>query len=258
MRSRSIVLVACVGAMTVGFLLASTAAGSARQQRSHVLICPQQGDQSTTTPCCGPPINSPDAVPGCCPSAVECAVPRLTLAPSADPAAAGSALQLSGQLVNSSDSGRTIELWQQLPGASSYTQTTSTTTSSTGSYSFSLARGTVMTNRSWYATGAGLTSPTVHEGVSLTLTLAAGARRGHAVLHGAVMPGTKGRVVLQWLGAGERWRTLARPRLSHASKFSWRSSFKPRGSAAVRAFLPASADNVASFSRSVNALVLRK
>ena len=257
MRSRSIVLLACIGAMAVGVLLASTAAGAARQQRSQVIVCPQQVDP-TTSPCCGPPINSPDAVPGCCLTAVECAVPRLTLTSSEDPASAGSKLQLSGALIDASASGKTIELWQKLPGASSFTQTLSTTTSSTGAYSFTLAKGSVMTNRSWYATGAGLTSPTVQQGVNLLLTLAASVRHRHAVLHGAVTPATKGAVVLQWLALGGSWRALGRARLSRSSRFSWRSSYLAHGRTKVRAMVLQNADHLASLSPSVNALVLRK
>ncbi len=257
MRSRSIVLLACIGAMAVGVLLASTAAGAARQQRSGVIVCPQQVDP-ITSPCCGPPINSSDAVPGCCPTAVECVVPRLTLTSSEDPANAGSKLQLSGALFDTSASGKTIELWQKLPGASSFSQTLSTTTNSTGAYSFTLAKGSVMTNRSWYATGVGLTSPTVQQGVSLMLSLAASARHGHAVLHGAVSPATKGAVVLEWLDPSGHWVMLARPRLSRSSRFSWRSSYKPHGSAKVRAAVVQNADHVASFSASVIARVLRR
>jgi hypothetical protein len=258
MRSRSIVLVACIGAMAVGVLLASTAAGAARQQRSRVIVCPQQVDP-ITNPCCGPPISSPDAVPGCCPTtAVECAVPRLTLTSSQDPADAGSKLQLSGELIDTSESGKTIQLWQKLPGASSFTQTLSTTTSSTGSYSFTLAKGSVMTNRSWYATGAGLTSATVQQGVSLVLTLAENARLGHAILHGSVKPATKGSVVLEWLNPSGRWIVLGRARLSRSSGFSWRSSYKPHGSAKVRAAVVQNADHVASFSASLTARVLRR
>jgi len=255
MRSRSIVLFACIGAMMVGVLLASTAAGSARQQRSRVIICPQQVEP-TTTQCCGPPINTPDAV-ACCPNAaLQCAVPRLTLASSKDPATAGSKLLLSGQLIDTSASARTIELWQKLPGSSSFTQTLSTTTSSTGAYSFTLAKGSVMTNRSWYATGAGLTSPTVQQGITLVLTLAASRRHGHTVLHGSVTPATKGGVVLQWLNVSGAWIVLDRARLTHSSRFSWRSRYS-HGSAKVRAMVRQNADHVASFSPSANALVLR-
>jgi hypothetical protein len=257
MRSRSIVLLASIGAMAVGVLLASTAAGAARQQSSRVIVCPQQVEPTTST-CCGPPIDAPDAVPGCCPTAVECAVPRLTLTSSEDPADAGSKLQLSGELIDTSASGKTIELWQKLPGASSFTQTRSTTTSSTGSYSFTLAKGSVMTNRAWYATGGGLTSATVQQGVSLVLTLAENARQGHAILHGSVKPATKGSVVLEWLNPSGRWIVLGRARLTRSSGFSWRSSYKPHGSAKVRAAVVQNADHVASFSAPLTARVLRR
>jgi hypothetical protein len=185
-------------------------------------------------------------------------VPRLTLTSSEDPADAGSKLQLSGELIDTSASGKTIELWQKLPGASSFTQTRSTTTSSTGSYSFTLAKGSVMTNRAWYATGGGLTSATVQQGVSLVLTLAENARQGHAILHGSVKPATKGSVVLEWLNPSGRWIVLGRARLTRSSGFSWRSSYKPHGSAKVRAAVVQNADHVASFSAPLTARVLRR
>jgi hypothetical protein len=187
-----------------------------------------------------------------------CPAERLTLSASSDPAAAGSKIVLSGDLIAASSSGQTIKLWQRLPGASSYTQTLQATAGSSGGFSFTLSKGTVLTNRSWYATGGGLTSPTVQENVTVALTLSAARRHGHGTLSGKVTPAQSGVVVLQRRVAGGHWRTLAQTKLGKHSSFTWHTKFKASHRATVRAEMPASTDHVASFSRSVNAFVLRR
>ncbi len=75
--------------------------------------------------------------------------------------------------------------------------------------------GTVMTNRSWYATAAGLQSATLAEPVSAAVTLRAGA----ATLSGSVTPAhARARVRLQRL-TGAKWVTIARTRLTRHSAF---------------------------------------
>jgi hypothetical protein len=258
MPFRSIVLTTCLLAATVGIALAGATAGTARQRVSPEIICPGAGDQTTTT-CCGPPINSPDAVP-CCANGESgiCPASRLTLSASNDPAPAGTKIVLSGDLIGASNSGQTIKLWQRLPGAASYTQTLDATTGSSGGFSFTLNKGTVETNRSWYATGAGLTSPTVQESVTVTLTLGAAKRHGHGILSGKVTPVQKGVVVLQRRVAGGWWRTLGQVRLGSHSTFSWHTKYEAHGRATVRAEMPASTDHIASYSRSLSAFVLRR
>jgi hypothetical protein len=255
MRSRPVVLSACLLALTVGVLLAGVTAGSARQ--SPARICPQSADTTTTTTCCsGPPQGS--VTPNCCTgSGVVCTTSRLTLTASTDPATAGSAIVLSGELTGASDSGQTIKLWQRLPGASSSTQTVQTTTNSGGGFSFTLAKGSVTTNRSWYVTGDGLTSPTVDESVSAMLTLVVSRSHGRTVLHGKVSPAGKGSVTLERQIGGARWKSFARVSLGHGSTFRWRAGYVARGAAIVRAMAPANADHIASFSRHVSALILR-
>jgi hypothetical protein len=258
MRSRPTGLIGCLLAATVGVALAGATAGTARQRVPAGIICPGGSDQTTTT-CCGPPIDSADAF-ACCANATStiCPVQRLTLSASSNPAPAGSKIVLSGDLVGVADTGQTIKLWQELPGAKSYTQTLQATTGSSGGFSFTLSKGTVLTNRSWYATGGGLTSPTVKETVTVALTLRAAKRNGHGTLSGKVTPAQNGAVMLQRRVAGGRWRTLGQVKLGSHSSFSWRTKYKAHGRAAVRAEMPASADHIASFSPSVNAFVLRR
>jgi hypothetical protein len=145
-----------------------------------------------------------------------------------------------------------------LPSATGFSQTLTTTTKTGGGFSFTLAKGTVMTDRLWYATGDGLTSPTVHETVSAVLTLAASKSHGRTVLHGKVSPAEKGDVTLERLVAKGRWKSFARVSLGHGSTFRWRAGYAARGIATVRAMVPANTDHITSFSRSLRAFVLRK
>jgi hypothetical protein len=259
MRSRPTILIGCLLAATVGTALAGATAGTARQRRPAEIICPGAVDQTTTTTCCGPPVQSANAVE-CCPTTAGaiCPAQRLTLSASSDPAVAGSKIALSGDLIAVPSTGQTIKLWQRRPGAKSYTQTLTATTGASGGFSFTLNKGTVLTNRSWYATGGGQTSQTVQENVTVALTLKAARRHGHGTLSGKVTPAQSGVVVLQRRVAGGRWRTLAQAKLGSRSSFSWRTKYKAHGRAMVRAEMPASSDHLASFSPSVSAFVLRR
>jgi hypothetical protein len=257
MRSRPVVFSACLLALTIGVVLAGVTAGSARQSVPRPAICPQSAQLVTTTPCCGPPIDVDSS--NCCPiSAAACPRAGLTLSASSDPAAAGTRIVLSGDLAAVSAVGVTIKLWQRLPSASGFSQTLTTTTKSGGGFSFTLAKGSVMTDRSWYVTGDGLTSSTVHENVSAVLTLASSKSHGRTVLRGKVTPAQKGHVTIERLVAKGRWKSLARVSLGHGSTFRWRAGYVARGTATVRAMVPANTDHIASFSRSLRAFVLRK
>jgi hypothetical protein len=255
MRSRPVVLSAWFLALTIGVLLAGVTAGSAHP--SPARICPQSADPTTTTTCCGGPPQGSVTTNCCTGSGVVCATSRLTLTASIDPATAGSGIVLSGELTGTSGSGQTITLWQRLPGASSSTQTVQTTTNSGGGFSFTLAKGSVTTNRSWYVTGDGLTSPTVDESVSAVLTLLVTQSHGRTVLHGKLSPAGKGSVTLERLISGARWKSFARVSLGHGSTFRWRAGYVARGAAIVRAMVPANADHIASFSRRLSAFILR-
>jgi len=273
MRSRPIVLSTCVLALTIGVVLAGVTAGSAHQSPERPAICPQSAAVVTTTPCCGPPIDfdhtacctssgttccTSSSTTCCTSSGTGCPASGLTLSSSADPAAAGSRIVLSGQLSGASDSGVTIKLWQRSAGAGAFSQTLTTTTGSDGAFSFTFAKGSVMTNRSWYATGDGLTSSTVDQQVSAVLTLTAAKSHGRTVLRGKVSPAEKGKVTLERLVSAGKWKTFARVSLGRGSSFRWRAGYVARGRATVRAAVPANADHIAGFSRHLRAFVLRK
>jgi hypothetical protein len=250
MRSRSIFLTAVVALVALGL---TAAAGSAhRTAASHMrttkmIVCPQASGEDVT--CCGPPIDTLDT---CCPG-VGCPAARLTIVSSADPALSGSKIKLSGDLIDSSNVGQTITLWQKLPGANVFSQTQTTTTGTGGAYSFTLAAGTVQTNRAWYASAGSQQSLTVHEQVSALIKL--GAKRsksGEMSLSGTVAPAHAGQVVLLQRLAGAKWRTFSRPRLSRKSKFIAHLRKGARGLATVRAELPGDGRNIESFSRTLH------
>jgi hypothetical protein len=106
----------------------------------------------------------------------------------------------------------------------------------------------VVTNRSWYATADGVTSPTISESVSAIVTLAASHGRHGATLHGTVSPSHAGeRVIVQRLVRG-RWITVARPRLGRRSSF--RIHVRLHGK--LHAVLPADSRNMRSVSARVS------
>jgi hypothetical protein len=207
-------LVLSVAALAIGGLTAGSA--SARQRSAGMIVCPVT---ASMLPCCGPPIAEADAV-HCCPGPVQSTcLPNLTIGASPDPIAAGAKVTVSGALLYtaSSAAGVTVQLWQEVAGDDAFSQAGTATTDGSGTWSMTIPAGSVMTNRSWYATADGLRSVTVSEAVSAVVTLRAGA----AALHGSVTPGhARDRVWLQRRSGG-RWVTVARTRLSRHSTFSF-------------------------------------
>lgn len=190
------------------------ASASGRQHSTRTILCPLTGPVMT---CCPPPVAQPGFIP-CCPVPVDTGCqPSLTISASPDPMTAGAAVTISGALTRSSGGGVTVQLWQRAAGESAFSKVGTATTGASGSWSMTIAAGTVMTNRSWYATAAGLRSTTVAESVSAVVTLHAGAAR----LSGKVTPAhPRARVRLQRL-TGDKWVTIARTRLTRRSSFSF-------------------------------------
>jgi hypothetical protein len=130
---------------------------------------------------------------------------------------AGAKVTISGTLTHFTGAGATVQLWQRTAADSAFTKDDTATTDASGSWSMTIAAGRVMTNRSWYATAAGLRSLTIAEPVSAVVTLHAGA----AKLSGKVTPAhPRARAWLQRL-AGNKWVTVARTRLTRHSSFSF-------------------------------------
>jgi hypothetical protein len=230
-----------VAALAVG--ASAVASASSRQHAVRMIVCPVN---AAVVPCCGPPISQPDVIP-CCPGPIEpVCQPNLSIAASPDPMRAGARVTISGVLTHSTGPGTTVQLWQRVAGEKRFRDDVTATTDDTGSWSMTLAAGTVMTDRWWYATAAGLRSPTISESVAAIVTLRAGA----AMLRGSVTPAhRRGRVQLQLL-TGTKWVTIARTRLTRRSSFS----FARAGlHGTVRALVAADKENALSAS---NKLVL--
>jgi hypothetical protein len=233
-------LVLFVATLAVGG--GTVASASGRQHATRMVVCPVTASGPM---CCGPPIAQAPIT--CCPVLVGPAcLPSLSIAASPDPTTAGAQITISGTLTHSSGAGVTIQLWQRAAGDSEFGKAGTATTDASGYWSMTIAPGTVMTNRSWYATADGLRSATLAEPVSAVVTLRAGA----ATLSGSVTPAhVRARVRLQRL-TGDRWVTIARTRLTRHSSFS----FARAGlHGTVRVLVAADKENVLSAS---NKLVL--
>ncbi len=240
------------------------------------IACPQGSADTTDTTCCGPPTPAEPAtaaVPKCCPggccdtsttccttaccgSGAEpaCVSPSLTIATSPDPSVAGRRVTVSGRLTGGS-AGATVELWQELPGQSSFQRVASTSTNAAGDYSFVRAAGVVQMNTSWYASATGALSQTIVEHVDAVIRLAASSAHpaaGKAVtFSGHVSPAHGGeRIVLQER-TSRGWRTIGSALLGSRSRFSLRHRFAHRGALVLRALLAADPRNVQSASAPV-------
>src|SRR5947209_3724596 len=127
MRRRLVPLVFVVTILALGAWTGSAGA----------IICPAAAGAST--PCCGPPTAAVDVVPGCCqtpccqtscctPSTccggaqpAACPVISITIASGPDPSVAGQKVTIAGRLLNGG-AGKTVDLWQRLPGQTSFTR----------------------------------------------------------------------------------------------------------------------------------------
>jgi hypothetical protein len=187
-----------------------------------MIICPLEPGGTVTNTCCGPPVATAaraSAIP-CCrtASAIACPVLALTISSSSNPSIAGKRVTISGQW-SGGTSGHLVELWQELPGASTFTRVAQTTTGAVGHYQF--VRSGIETNRQFYVTMAGLRSMTLGQRVRavVTLTLSGLRARGH------VGPDHAGeRVLLEQrkLAPASGWSVIARPLLSADSTYSVR------------------------------------
>jgi 5-hydroxyisourate hydrolase-like protein (transthyretin family) len=166
---------------------------------------------------------------------------------------------VSGVLTTSPASGVTVALWREQAGQSSFHQVATTTTDSSGHYTFALKRGTVMADQAWYATADSLRSATIDQQVRALVALVSSSHTpaaGDAIaLHGNVSPSHAGAVVLIEQRRGSTWRVIARPRLSKGSSYSISHRFAHAGKAELRAVLARSARNLASTSPTVSLTV---
>jgi hypothetical protein len=233
--SRLLKLICCAVALTAGVGVALAAAAPA-QRNSHTIVCPLEPNDTITTPCCGPPIVTAAASRAfiCCgtPQPINCPVGP-TLTSSSNPSVAGQKITLTGRW-SASTAGQTVELWQELPGAKTFSKVATTKTASLGDYQF--VRKGVETNRQWYVAVGGTHSLTMAQRVKAVVTLTSGG--GH------VTPNHGGERVWVERETGVRWVVIARPRLTRESTYSFAGS--PCGRPPLRAVFPGDRRNVRS------------
>jgi hypothetical protein len=237
--SRPLKLVAAVLVLAAGGAVALAAGSAPARTRSHAIICPLEPSDTITYPCCGPPVataGSTAAVYPCCgtPLPINCPV-GLTLAPSKNPSTAGQKVTLTGRWPGGT-AGQTVDLFQELPGAKTFTKVAQTKSGSLGDFKF--VRKGVETNRKWYVKVGNEQSLTLDQWVKAVVTL-----RGDSRLRGHVLPNHAGeRVWIEGQASG-RWKVVARSRLTRAS------TYRAKGcEGTVRVVFPGDRRNVRSAS----------
>jgi hypothetical protein len=184
----------------------------------------------------------------CCPrNAVPCAQ-TLTISSKPNPSTADHQVVITGQLFGVTTVGMPVELWQQLPGQTRFSQVATATTDASGMYTITRDARQVQTDRQWYVTAGTVRSTTMTQQVRAIVTLAATAgARGSTIFAGHVSPSHKGELIGLQRHTVHGWRTIARARLTRASTFRLRHRLG-RGTALLRALLPADRMNVLSVS----------
>jgi hypothetical protein len=229
---RRLVLLAALSAVATGFATASASASG----DSPLIVCPLH-PSGRAVGCC--PLPTVQPIPCCGASSIPC-VAGLTIASSQNPSQAGHSVTLSGRLATGA-AGATIGLWQQLPEGG-FKQIAQTTTGSSGAYRF--IRTDVSTNRQWYVTAAGATSPVLSQRVRAVVTLSRSFVVRVAPNHGG------GRVLIeQW--SKEGWRVMLRARLGPGSRAQLQVVARHGQTLRLRAVLPADRRNVRSFSKAI-------
>lgn len=220
----------------------------ARDGQAAQPICCTNTQCPCQTACC------PQGAATCCtPTPCVPATPTISASPS--PSKAGQKVVISG----TAGSGATVTLWRELAGQSSFKQVSTTSADSTGKYTFTLARGTVMTDQQWYVISNGARSTTIAQQVAAVVALASSARStvvGRAVvLRGHVTPSHTGQRVLIEVSHGSTWQVIARPRLGRGSVYSVSHRFAKSGTVKLRVVLQRDSRNVRSTSGTVTVKV---
>ncbi len=156
-------------------------------------------------------------------------------------------------------SGAQVALWRKLANQASFHQFSTAAADSSGEYTFTLKRGTVMADQEWYVTSNGAQSQTITQKVDALVALASSARSTTVgrkiVLSGHVTPSHAGEVVLVETSHGGAWQIIARPRLGHGSGYSVSHSFARSGTVKVRVVLQGDSRNVRSASSTLSLTV---
>ena len=174
---------------------------------------------------------------------------------------AGEAVLIYGRLADH-QGGQVIRLYHRIAGQPQFSLISVTHTDSSGRYEFTRAEDIVMTNRSWFVRGPGLThSRTVHERVAALVSLAASSQSGttrHPItFSGHLTPDHAGSVVLLQVqkGSSDDWTTLARGVVGTDSNYQIAHAWRTPGARDVRVLFRGDARNTPSASDPVSVVI---
>lgn len=232
----------------------------ARDAMAAQAICCTNNTQCCQTACCQTACCQTTCCPltgaNCC-TPTTCVPPIPTITASPDPSRAGQPVVISG----TATSGATVALWRKLAPQSNFQQVSTTTADSSGKYTFTLKRGTVMIDQQWYVTSGRGRSTTLAQQVDAVVGLASSVHSTvvgrPVILRGHVTPSHAGQVVLIEVDHGGAWQVIARPRLGHGSAYSVTHRFAKSGRVKLRVVLGADSRNDRSTSTTLKLMVKR-
>ena len=197
---------------------------------------------------------------------VAAAAPRhnrgLTISATPNPIVAGEGVLIYGQLKGTQVAGQTIRLYHRINPSPFFSLIGVTTTDSFGFYKFTREEGVVMSNRSWFVRGPGLThSRTVHERVAALLGINASSTNADTsapiTFTGTVTPNHAGQHVFlqEHNGSGDDWRTIDSGVLGGTSSYSIAHRFPVPGDRDLRVVLRDDPRNIRSESDPVTVTI---
>jgi hypothetical protein len=174
---------------------------------------------------------------------------------------AGEAVLIYGRLADH-QGGQVIRLYHRIAGQPQFSLISVTHTDSSGRYEFTRAEDIVMTNRSWFVRGPGLThSRTAYERVAALVSLAASSQSGttrHPItFSGHLTPDHAGSVVLLQVqkGSSDDWTTLTRGVVGTDSNYQIAHAWRTPGARDVRVLFRGDARNTPSVSDPVSVVI---
>jgi hypothetical protein len=166
---------------------------------------------------------------------------------------AGEAVLIYGRLKGPGHADQLIRLYHRINPNPQFSLIGTTTTNSLGEYEFTRAEGIVLSNRSWFVRGPGLThSRTVHERVAALVSLApsspTGLTRHPIVFSGHVTPDHVGSIVAlqEQKGSSDDWRTLKRGVVGSGSNYNISNAWRVPGAYDLRVVFRGDARNTAA------------
>jgi hypothetical protein len=182
----------------------------------------------------------------------------LTIAATPNPITAGEGVLIYGAMRGQNNGNQQVDLYHHIAGTPGYSLIGTTQTDPQGFYEFTRAEGIVMTNRSWFVTGAGMIhSRTIYESVQAVVTL--GENTGTAItgqdvtFAGTVTPAHPGQeVLLQRQNNAGGWGTVATGQLDSTSSFNITRAFGRANDYTLRAVFPGDLRNARGESDAVS------